>query len=265
MKQIELKCNGCGISFLKNKAEYNRQIKKGNSNFYCTSRCCGKSTAGARIKHIEIERECLCCNKKFLSTTHKSHKKCCNITCAKRYSQSKIDVSTTSESLKKFYASQPKKELLCVICKIKFPKKRNETKTCSRKCLSVLLSQNSAANPNCGGETNYKKFKYKDVWMDSSWEVNLAKWLDNNSIEWKRDRKINFIWTDICGKKRRYYPDFYLPKYNIYLDPKNKFKLKKDEYKLSRVILENNIKLIYGLESDVICQLKKYLKFHKFH
>jgi hypothetical protein len=101
--------------------------------------------------------------------------------------------------------------------------------------------------------------------MDSSWEVNLAKWLDNNSIEWKRDRKINFIWTDICGKKRRYYPDFYLPKYNIYLDPKNKFKLKKDEYKLSRVILENNIKLIYGLESDVICQLKKYLKFHKFH
>jgi len=46
--------------------------------------------------------------------------------------------------------------------------------------------------------------------MDSSWEVNIAKWLDINNIKWIRDRKINFIWTNINGIKRRYYSDFYL-------------------------------------------------------
>ena len=103
------------------------------------------------------------------------------------------------------------------------------------------MSVNSTKNPNCGGETNYKKYKYNDIWMDSSWEVNIAKWLDVNNIKWIRDRKINFIWTDINGIKRRYYPDFYLPEHNLYLDPKNKYKLEKDRDKISRVIYENKI------------------------
>jgi len=43
---------------------------------------------------------------------------------------------------------------------------------------------------------------------------------------------------------------------NMYLDPKNKYKLEKDRDKISRVISENKIKLIYGLEENVICELK---------
>jgi len=92
--------------------------------------------------------------------------------------------------------------------------------------------------------------------MDSSWEVNIAKWLDINNIKWIRDRKINFIWTNINGIKRRYYSDFYLSWHNLYLDPKNKYKLEKDRDKISRVISENQIKLICGIEENVICELK---------
>jgi hypothetical protein len=113
------------------------------------------------------------------------------------------------------------------------------------------VSKNSRENPNCGGETNYKRFKYKEILMDSSWEVKLAKWMDDNNIEWKRSRKIIFYWTDVEGNKRRYYPDFYLPKFDLYLDPKNKFLQIKDKFKLEQVRKENNINLICGLIDDI--------------
>ena len=83
--------------------------------------------------------------------------------------------------------------------------------------------------------------------MDSSWEVKMAKWMDENGISWDRNKKRHvFWWTDKEGNKRRYYPDFYLPKFDVYLDPKNKYKLLNDQYKLDRVIKENKIKLFYG-------------------
>lgn len=256
MNTLKIKCNGCNIEFLKNKNEYDRQLRNGNNNFYCSSKCCGKYTSNARIKNSNIERECLYCKSKFVSTTHKRHKKCCNKLCAKKYAQSFVNPQLISTSLKNYNKNiKVKKYSECLICLNKFEYKWNK-KTCSDGCFRKLISVNSTKNPNCGGETNFKKYKYNNIWMDSRWEVNIAKWLDINNIKWIRDRKINFIWTDVDGRKRRYYPDFYLPEHNLYLDPKNKYKLEKDRDKISRVISENNIKLIYGLEENVICELK---------
>lgn len=261
MNILKIKCNGCNIEFLKNKSEYGRQLRNGNNNFYCSSKCCGKYTSNARIKHSNIERECLYCKSKFVSTTHKRHKKCCNKLCAKKYAQNFVKPDKISKTLKTYYQNNPHIKIYedkkCVLCENLFSIQKFKTrKTCSEKCFRKLMSVNSTKNPNCGGETNFKKYKYNNIWMDSSWEVNIAKWLDINNIKWIRDRKINFIWTDVDGRKRRYYPDFYLPEHNLYLDPKNKYKLEKDRDKISRVISENNIKLIYGLEENVICELK---------
>jgi len=88
--------------------------------------------------------------------------------------------------------------------------------------------------------------------MDSKWEVEMAAWMDVSGIKWERSRKHHmFWWTDSDGNKRRYYPDFYLPAYNVYLDPKNKYLSKIDEYKLNQVIRENKIHLIWGLLENV--------------
>lgn len=125
-------------------------------------------------------------------------------------------------------------------------KKWKINKTCSRFCLSELLSKHSRSHPNCGGETNYKRFTYKNVKMDSSWEVKIAEYLDEKHIKWERNRKHVFLWTDKTGKKRRYYPDFWLPEFNCYLDPKNTYKLEQDLFKLNQVIIENKITLYYG-------------------
>lgn len=105
----------------------------------------------------------------------------------------------------------------------------------------------------------YKKIKYKGIWFDSSWEVIVAKWLDDNKIKWQRNGIKSFEWMD-KGKKRLYHPDFYLPEYDVYLDPKNPYKLKYDLPKLKYVIKEHKIILHYGSIENIKKEVKKLLK-----
>ena len=60
---------------------------------------------------------------------------------------------------------------------------------------------------------------YKGILLDSSWELAMAERLDEIGIKWIRPNPIN--WIDKEGKTRHYFPDFYLPEHDIYLDPKN--------------------------------------------
>ena len=68
--------------------------------------------------------------------------------------------------------------------------------------------------------------------------------LDERNIEWKRSKEIVLFWVDSKQITRRYYPDFYLPKYNIYVDPKNKYKQKLDEEKIN--FIQNKYNLLVG-------------------
>jgi len=61
--------------------------------------------------------------------------------------------------------------------------------------------------------------EYNGIKFDSSWEVRLAKKLDADNIIWVRPEPI--IYIDKQGLQRHYFPDFYLPDFNLYLDPKN--------------------------------------------
>lgn len=262
MEMTKIICFNCGIECEKPSKEINRRLKEGKTQFYCSLNC---SCSKLHTTTTNIIKNCLYCKKEFQTTTHKKSRKCCSINCARKYSQSKVrgcDIVKISNKIKKLWDSgiygerKPIKlyDFTCVICNKIFQKftnnwnYENRTKqTCSDKCYRLLVGNNSRNNPHCGGETGYKKFKYKDIWMDSSWEVDLAKWLDDNNITWKRSKKLYmFLWTDESGHRRRYYPDFYLPDMNIYLDPKNKYKLKKDQYKLDKVIQEHRIVLLYG-------------------
>ena len=70
----------------------------------------------------------------------------------------------------------------------------------------------------------------------------MAKSLDENNITWTRPEPLG--WIDSNNIKHLYYPDFYLPDYNVYLDPKNSFLIKKDEEKINRTALQNKINII---------------------
>lgn len=258
MKTIPISCGHCSIVFNIQTKEYNRQIKNGRQYFFCSLSC-----SASRIIHTEIESNCLFCDKRFETTTHKHAPKCCSLDCAHKYAQSFVNTTQISKSLREYNTLHPRqrqyplsKSFTCFTCACIFTKNikyNSETyKTCSKKCYSQLRRKLARENPNCGGDTNYKKYNYKGIWMDSKWEVELAKWMDGRHIKWERSKKNHqFIWTDINGNKRRYYPDFYLPDYVVYLDPKNQYLKSVDEYKLTRVIQENKIRLIWGLLDDV--------------
>ena len=86
-----------------------------------------------------------------------------------------------------------------------------------------------------------KRFVHNGIVLESSWEKAVAVALDESGISWTRPKPV--MYND-NGQTRRYYPDFYLPEYDCYLDPKNSFVAKRDERKLSLVREQNNINLI---------------------
>jgi len=78
------------------------------------------------------------------------------------------------------------------------------------------------------------------VYLQSSYEVKCSDILNSLSIRWARPSYLLYK----SDKIRKYFPDFYLPDHNLYLDPKNNFLIKKDIEKIKLVIEQNNINLI---------------------
>ena len=93
-------------------------------------------------------------------------------------------------------------------------------------------------------------FEYNGFKFISSYEVDVAKSLDENNIRWIQPKR--FPYKDLNGKLHYYTPDLYLLDYNIYVDPKNDFLIEhenpqfgyKDVDKIKWVEEYNNIKVI---------------------
>ncbi len=265
MKTIPLKCAHCEKEFNKYIGEYNRQIKKGNSNFYCSFACSGAAKTAKFFREQETRR-CVACNKEFSYDPKEVGRIYCSQQCSAP-ANSRSSAHKRAESLRERYKLHPElkpkikgkvkngdylpRDKGCEICGTVFLAKSKKAKTCSKVCYIKLMSINSKSNPNCGGETNFKKYSYKGITMDSSWEVELAEFLDNNGIVWTRSRKLCLMYIDEDGCKRRYYPDFYLPEYDIYLDPKNKYLQEKDESKLQKVRAQHDITLWSGFLNKI--------------
>lgn len=148
--------------------------------------------------------------------------------------------------------------LKCKVCNKSFWAKSKHIKTCGDKCRREIFRETAKNNPKMGGNKNTRaygwyKSKYAGtVWLESSWEHFIAKSLDVNNITWSRPRYL-------CYGNKKYFPDFYLHDYNVYLDPKNPYLQKVDLEKIKSVQEENNVKILvlnkYQLEWNTIKQL----------
>lgn len=92
----------------------------------------------------------------------------------------------------------------------------------SKQKISRGMQRVVRENPDSYSASNVngrvKKVEYNGILLDSSWEVEVAKYLDSNNIKWERPKiGLEYIWEN---KKRIYYPDFYLPQYNMYIEVK---------------------------------------------
>jgi hypothetical protein len=100
--------------------------------------------------------------------------------------------------------------------------------------------------PNAGRS---KKYKITDsygniVTLQSSYELICSEILNDLNILWSRPKALMY-------DSRRYYPDFYLPEYDIYLDPKNDFKAKQDKEKIQKVVEQNNVTVYVVLKEQL--------------
>lgn len=94
-----------------------------------------------------------------------------------------------------------------------------------------------------------KKFKVvdsfgKQVTLQSSYEMLCSEILNKLQIKWVRPSYLLY-------NNRKYYADFYLVDFDIYLDPKNDFKAKLDQEKIDAVTQQNNVN-IFVLTQDKI-------------
>lgn len=96
-----------------------------------------------------------------------------------------------------------------------------------------------------GGHTSKKQIYYHMkngdvVYLQSSYEIRLAKILDELGICWSRPEFL--FWVDDKGIQHRYYPDFLVD--DLYLDTKNDYLAKLDARKIELVAQQNDIKLL---------------------
>ncbi len=95
--------------------------------------------------------------------------------------------------------------------------------------------------------------------MDSGAEFYFARFLEMNNIKWKKNNSIYFKYLDGV-KERKYYPDFYLEEYDVWVEIKGRFyQSALDTLKLASV----PTKIFYLISNDFQQSLPKFLDILK--
>lgn len=113
----------------------------------------------------------------------------------------------------------------------------------ARKRLSVEQSLK-----NRGGKCKW--FEYNGQKLQGSWELNVAKKLDELNIPWyKPTVHKDVLQYTLDGKIKSYTPDLYLPTYNVFLEIKG-YWWGNDKAKMQAVIEQNPNVTIVIIEKD---------------
>lgn len=249
-------------------SDYNKQsLLKGSR----TSANNAKQRKQERVeKYYKDPKRCKECGE-TIKYEHKRIKKFCNSSCSAKHSnknrvissESKFKISVTLKKKKeKKFSNISYGE--CAECnKVFVNRTAYVRKYCSKKC--QLIQAHLKGVKNFNGEKlrmtrKYGKFYFckelsGQVYLDSSWEVKYAEWLDKNNIKWIRPKYL--VWIDIMGLKHRYTADFYLTETKEYIDIKNNYLLglESTRIKLEAVEKQNNIKVTL-LSREMLKEIK---------
>lgn len=132
--------------------------------------------------------------------------------------------------------------------------KRHKVTEITKRKISDSAKKNKISGGYRYGSGRGQKCWYESkiagrVFLDSSYELRFAKFLDKFEIEWKRNtKKFPYVYLE---KQKNYIPDFYLVKSNEYVEIKG-FKTKQDEAKWSQfkeklvILFGNDLRKIAG-------------------
>lgn len=240
----------------------------------------------ANRKYERVEKECPVCEETFIAKKgHPRERETCSHSCSNshfKHGNSEEAKKKKSESLREYYQENghplanlsleekfekfSSKDVKCDIHSYKNcngcgklfvranAKGNSERKTCSKGCkvkaqVGERNYQNGSRNPEYYENPNTGE----NVLLESSWEVEVAEKLDELKIEWERPDPV--IWNDSKDEPHYYYPDFFLPNYDLYLDPKNPYCMNRDEEKMKKVSQKLDIE--FGSLEKVISVINK--------
>lgn len=195
-------------------------------------------------KYLQNPNFCFNC-KEILSYKNKKYKYC----------------SQKCESEFRSFDRLHKYKKICENCSLEFYSSIKRDRFCSLKCKNNYHQHHTLIAYRL--KSNYKAF-YNNQWFDSSWEVEFAKRLDLSKINWIKNKNIYYLYKDNEGKIRKYYPDFYLHNFDIWIeikgriDEKSIFKMKSCyDYFNNFFILKDieNIKNFSLLKLDIYEQM----------
>jgi hypothetical protein len=132
--------------------------------------------------------------------------------------------------------------------------KHRTPRFCSIRCASLsITTPRGGYRPNSGSNGDWYECKElnKLVYLDSSWELSYAKYLDFNDIKWIRPKPLD--WIDCDGKQHKYYPDFYLIDSDELIDIKNDYliSLESTKDKIHRVESQNGVTIKILSKNDL--------------
>lgn len=144
---------------------------------------------------------------------------------------------------------------------------KNQTKETNNSTLSQSLHASKTireklSNNQWHWDAPYSKtYQYKGYKLRSTFELEFAKWMDKNNINWIQNNEgFNYLFEKQIHK---YFPDFYLPDLDLYIEIKGYAKIKdvakllQFPYKINIYFFEDLAKLgVYSKGEDFITKTK---------
>jgi len=162
MKEIEIKCGFCEITFNKKLKHYNYLLKnKKTDNFYCSKKCNQLSN-----KPTMIIKKCDFCEQDFETKICHRIKKCCSRTCSAKLSTSYVNRENISKAIKLAIANGKRHggpvrkyvDKFCSVCGclLNTNTYRRRT-TCSEICKKTKISLGGRKSVQIQGERRRSK------------------------------------------------------------------------------------------------------------
>ncbi len=246
-------------SWLESESEILKNSLKDGKNYEEIAKCLNKTWSSVRNKSNQLglkihdfnsykkEIVCLNCKKEFIIKNFENNKFCSQSCSASYTNKRKIKTQETKDKISKALKLEDR---LCSNCN-KIIKRNSKWGIC-QKCLfkdpeyktrqSKATKGKTGGYRKGGGAKHHKGDYYNEIWMDSSWEIMMATRFDELKINWERNNSIFFLWVDENNMKHKYYPDFYLPKFDKYIEVKGFWTIKIRD-KMNRVIKQNSFDL----------------------
>ena len=178
-----------------------------------------------------------CC--RSCANSHKKSEQTKNKISIKAKKNREATKSKQLELQKKSYYSNPKK---CVICNNIIPFEHKNRKTCCETCYKKHLSKIAKKNKLGGitkGHGTGRGGNYKNIHCDSKYELIFLVYCIELNINIERNFTF-FVYTDKDNKQHKYYPDFYFPDLNMFIEIKGYFQ-ENTKYKI-KAMAEYGIK-----------------------